>query len=86
MKDRELLTLKKPLPRKRTLRSEVQDCIMVEFEYEDEILKMISKSSRKDYDNQRAEIPEEIEFYEKEWFLHQKRKELQKRKVIDLER
>ena len=76
IKENELPTLKKPLPRKRILRSEVQDCVMVEFEYEDEILKMISKSSRKDYEDKRAQIPEKMEFYEREWFLHQKRKEL----------
>lgn len=46
---------------------------------------MISKSSKKDYYNKRAEIPEPIEFYEKEWFLLKKNKDLQKRKIIDLE-
>ena len=29
MKENKLPTLKKPLPRKRILRSEVQDCVMV---------------------------------------------------------
>lgn len=58
---------------------------MVEFEYEDEVLKLISKSSSKTYHNRYAEIPSIMGFMEKEWYLEGKRKNLERRKVIDLD-
>jgi hypothetical protein len=52
------LLQQEPIAKKRVLRSSVKDCEVVEYQYEDSVLQLISKRASNFYSQKLAIIPE----------------------------